>query len=165
MAPNVISHNIEAGAVISGVLPLLGTQTPTVPDAPTLGGLVELHIGCSDGGLFEFSRYAPRNGVALNSVIFNGPGTTGFTLSLVSDYGVGTGTWSFVLLEHDTPAFVNMAADPSNFVYQFERPMLVPPGFNLKFESQGALTDTAMLTVCVLPGLGAPAGFVQVKTN
>lgn len=166
MTPNVISHNILAGAAISGVAPD-GALLPTTPATPTFGGVVQSYDGCTDGGLFEFSKMAPRNGVSILGVLFSGAGTIGFSLDVISTSlpFSGGGVPEHSLLTSQEQEFTSRCASIESFAFHFERPVIIPAGFDLRFASAGNLTSEARLTLIIGPGLGAPTGFVQVQSN
>lgn len=166
MTPNVISHNILAGAAISGVAPD-GALLPTTPASPTFGGVVQSYEGCTVGGLFKFSEMAPRNGVSILGVLFDGAGTTNFSLDILSTSlpFSGGSVPRHTLLNAQEQEFTSRCASVESFAFHFERPVIVPAGFDLRFTSAGFLTAEARLTLIIGPGLGAPTGFVQVQSN
>jgi hypothetical protein len=163
---NVYFQRILAGNRISGNAPN-GVRTPTSPDSPTFGGVVEVYDDCTESGLFEFSKSAPRNGVSVLSIAVQGVGMTGFTLSMLgtSVPNAANSVPVFTVLTHQEQEFVEQALTVTNFTYVFKTPLLVPPGFDLRMQSQGNFTTSGNLMLTVGPGFGQPAGFVQVKSN
>lgn len=163
---NVHFQRILAGNRITGDAPN-GVRTPTSPDSPTFGGVVEVYDDCTEAGLFEFSKSAPRTGVSILSIGVQGAGITGFTLSLLgtSVPNAANSVPEFTVLTHQEQVFVEQALTLTSFVYVFKTPLLVPPGFDLRMRSQGNFTVQGSLILTVAPGFGQPAGFVQVKSN
>lgn len=165
-AANVYFQRILAGNRITGNTPN-GVRTPTSPDSPTFGGVVEVYDDCTESGLFEFSKIAPRNGVSLLSIGIQGAGITSFTLSLIgtSVPNAANSTPEFTVLTSQEQVFAEQVISLENFAYIFKTPLLVPPGFDLRIRSQGNFTVQGSLILTVGPGFGQPAGFVQVKSN
>lgn len=166
MTPNVITHNILAGGPITGVSPD-GVETPATHAAPSFGGVMQSFQGCTVGGLFEFSKMSLRGGVTISAVAFEGAGTTAFSLDVIA---TGHPNSDNSIAEHralssGVARFTEFNSSTQTFYHVFERPVLVPPGYDVRFVTVGNLTGPARLTLMVGPGLGAPSGFVQVQSN
>ena len=167
---NVISHNLLQGNEFDGAVPDVAPLTQTA-DSPTLGGVVQAYEGGTSGGLFEFSKMAPRTGVTLIGVLHRGVGTTGFTLDILSrELKDGGGTSpTYRILTHALAEFTNKCASADFFGYYPTNPILIPPGHDLRFrgntQNNAGLNSEGRLTIIVGPGLGQPTGFVQVKSN
>lgn len=166
MAANVISHHFLAGAPITGISPN-GAPISVTTETPTFSGLVNSIEGCTDGGLFEFSALSPRNGVSVIGVLFEGAGTTSFSLDIIGTSLPYTDNTTPVhpVLESGVPTFVERCLSVEGFAFHFDNPVLVPPGFDVRFTTAGALTSEARLTLIVGPGLAHPVGYTLVQSN
>lgn len=163
---NVYFQRVLAGNRITGNAPN-GVRTPTTTESPTFSGVVEAFNDCTESGLFEFSKTAPRSGVTLLSLMLQGTGITSFTLELIGTSlpNAANDKPEFMLLTGAEQEFIEQAPVLTNFVYVFKRPVIVPPGFDVRLRSQGNFTTGGSFTLTVGPGLVQSAGFTLVKSN
>lgn len=153
--PEIIIHEVASGGTFTGVLSdgtLFGPLPPNLND-PYYGGRVNFYEQGTDGGLYQSPNAI---GCYLGQVMFNGDGTTDWSLDLVSDsYPAGTpASFSFNILTYSTGIVSGFFSTAEQFVWQPMRPIFVPPNHYLKFSTTGTLTADARLTYMVGGGWG-----------
>lgn len=163
---NVYFNRVLANNRITGDLPD-GTKLPVNTESPTFSGIIEAHVDCTKSGLFEFSKTAPRNGVTIRSLMLQGLGITSLTLELVGTSlpNAANDAPEFMVLTNLDDKFNAQVSSLANFVYVFETPVLVPPGFDVRLRTQGTFNVQGSFALTVGPGFGQPTGFTLVKSN
>jgi hypothetical protein len=153
--PEIIIHEVVLGGTFTGVAPdgaLSGPLPPNLGD-PYYGGRVNFYSQSTDGGLY---RSPDAVGTYLSTIMFNGAGTTDWSIDLVSDsYPAGSPvSFSYNILTYSTGIVSGFFSTAEQFVWLPTRPIFVPPNHYLKFTTIGNLSSDARLTYMVGGGWG-----------
>lgn len=126
--PTVVVQEVLAGNLYSGA-------APNAPASKALlsGGSVAIYREQGDGGKLDVD---PNVGLSVGSVAFVGPGTTKASLVLEDPDGTEFVVWS-------------ESATPESFFKKSDRGWDCPPGFSMKFVTEGALTGDARVVFIV----------------
>ena len=159
--PGVVTHEVTAGNTFTGVAPNGILDTIGI-DAPYFGGRVNIFGQCTAAGLYGPSPAA--QGLTIQSIRFNGAGTTQVTVAIRQNLYPTAAPVSFDYLILDTDKIgptdniggAASQADPADFVYSFREPHLLLPNTSVVVVSAGALAADGRCTLNVRSRLGCP---------
>lgn len=152
--PEIIIQEVVTGNVFGGGVPN-GTFGTITQAAPYWNGRVNFYGQGTAGGLYT----APADvGTFIAQVMFKGPGTTGFSLSIRSELWPASAPVAFDYLLFDETSLIDVQgkalADTESFVYAPNGGIFVPPSHSLVFTTTGNLTSDGRVMFIVGGGWG-----------